>query len=160
MTQEQLHDLEIDGFNYRAYIIIGKESYVELRPLEDGTEKDWGHASSLLDDHDYDYWAGDELFQKAVDTAKEIAARVGAAFAPRTWTMGKLERQTFNTSDGPDWRDYLNGKPISNGELLELETLQGWQVVRYESHQKDVTLFGARAYPYQKGMKLRWYKNS
>jgi hypothetical protein len=156
MTQEHLHDLEINGFQYRAYIVIGKESYVELRPYEDGREVSWGHASSLLDDHEYEYWAGGELFQKAVDTAKQIAARIGAAFVARTWTEGILERQTHRTSDGSDWRDYLNGKPVHNGDLLELETLTGWRVVRYESHKREVTLFGERTYQHQVGMKLRW----
>ena len=32
-----------------------------------------------------------------------------------------------------DWRDYLDNVPIHNGELLELWTGTGWQLVRYES---------------------------
>jgi hypothetical protein len=32
-----------------------------------------------------------------------------------------------------DWRDYGDNTPIHNGELLELWTSTGWQLVRYES---------------------------
>ncbi len=32
-----------------------------------------------------------------------------------------------------DWRDYLNGDPIHNGDLLEWWSGTGWQLVRYES---------------------------
>ncbi len=32
-----------------------------------------------------------------------------------------------------DWRDYLHGEPIHNGNLLEWWSGTDWQLVRYES---------------------------
>ena len=87
-----IRDLEIQGVPYAVYSVDdGVRTHVELRPLSsDGHDEPYGHASSLLDDHEYDYYAGDGLFQAAVDTAKTIAREIGAAYAQRTWLTGKL----------------------------------------------------------------------
>jgi hypothetical protein len=156
MTAKLFQELEILGQQYRVYAVSdGSVSSCELRPIRaDGTEEDWGHASSLLDDHSYDYYAGDSLFRRAVDTAKEIAQKIGAAFSRRTWIEGQLERIERND----DWRDHLNGQPIYNGDLLELETLEGWVSVQYESHRRVVSLAfdDGSIRNLEAGMRFRW----
>ena len=44
-----------------------------------------------------------------------------------------LERRLIESDLGEDWRDSLDGKDVSNGDFLELETIDGWITVRYET---------------------------
>ena len=130
-------------------------THVELRPpTSNGLDEPYGHASSLLDDHEYDYYAGDGLFQAAVDTAKTIARDIGADFSQRMWLTGKLERVT----DFAGWRDHLNGKPISNGEQLQwLDESGHWCWARYETGRETVFLHLERGIlEHSPGMTLRW----
>jgi hypothetical protein len=151
-----LRDLHVNGVSYAAFLIEqGSREHVELRPLDDsGNEEPYGHASSLLDDHDFDYYAGDGLFQAAVDTAKVIASEIGAEYTRRSWLTGKLERIETPLS----WRDHLNGKPISNGDQLQLLDERGeWRWARYETARGTVYLHLENSVlEHSPGMTLRW----
>jgi hypothetical protein len=76
-----------------------------------------------------------------------------------------LERRVVSTKFGDDWRDVLDGVDVHAGDLLELETPNGWRCVRYESSPGPngkgyVTLYeGERWRKLEAGMKFRWPKS-
>jgi hypothetical protein len=154
----QLRTMTVLDAPYAVVLIgAGAGAHVELRPLDpEGREDPYGHASSLLDDHAYDYWAGGDVFRAAVDTAKLVARETGARWTPRTWLHGKLER--LETASG-DWRDCLDGRPVANGEHLQLRRDDGrWIWVRYETHLRTpyFVFDGERTLGYTGLETLRW----
>lgn len=76
----------------------------------------------------------------------------------RTWVEGRLECVTTGTGFGSQRRDHLDGQPISSCTLLELETITGWEVVRYETHMRVVYLHATedRVLRHVNGVRLRW----
>ncbi len=69
-----------------------------------------------------------------------------------------LERRDVPTPFGTDWRDYVDDIPVNNGEFLELETVRGWVMVRYESHRRVVSLVfpDDSSREHEDGMRFRW----
>ena len=76
-----------------------------------------------------------------------------------------LERRVTSSEFGDDWRDVLDGTDVHAGDVLELETPEGWVLVRYElfrtqTSRGHVTLTdGERVWPLEPGMRFRWPKS-
>ena len=77
-----------------------------------------------------------------------------------------LERRVVQTEFGDDWRDVLDGVDVHAGDVLELETPEGWVRVRYESGRGPngkgyVSLYqGEQGRKLEPGMRFRWPERS